>query len=337
MDAMSFNLENRRYIGSKAKLANWIFEILEREAKNAKSFADLFAGTGVISNLAVSKFKKVIINDILYSNNVIYKAFFENSSWKKEKLEELLKCYNTLKPKTIKENYFSENFGGKFFEHSTAKLIGHIRQDIENIKEKLTEKEYNILLASLIYSIDRLANTVGHFEAYIKKPIEKKHFNLRLINPQTFGKVEIYSKEANTLAREIESDLVYIDPPYNSRQYSRFYHLYENLVKWDKPKVFGAALKPKVENMSSYCTTKAKASFEDLIKNLNTRYIAVSYNNTYNSRSGSSKNKIELEDIKTILKSKGNIKIFEHTHNFFNAGKTNFNNHKELLFLCEVK
>jgi len=337
MDTMSFNLENRRYIGSKAKLANWIFEILEKEAKNAKSFADLFAGTGVISNLAVSKFKKVIINDILYSNNVIYKAFFENSSWEKEKLEELLKYYNTLKSKTIKENYFSKNFGGKFFEHSTAKLIGYIRQDIENIKEKLTEKEYNILLASLIYSIDRLANTVGHFEAYIKKPIEKKHFNLRLINPQTFSKVEIYSKEANTLAKEIKSDLVYIDPPYNSRQYSRFYHLYENLVKWNKPKVFGAALKPKVENMSAYCTVRAKASFEDLIKNLNTRYIAVSYNNTYNSKSGSSKNKIELEDIKTILKTKGNIKIFEHTHIFFNAGKTNFNNHKELLFLCEVK
>ncbi|MDR2594377.1 MAG: DNA adenine methylase [Fibromonadaceae bacterium] len=334
---MSFNLENRRYIGSKAKLANWIFEILEREAKNAKSFADLFAGTGVISNLAVSKFKKVIINDILYSNNVIYKAFFENSSWKKEKLEELLKRYNTLKSKTIKENYFSKNFGGKFFEHSTAKLIGHIRQDIENIKEKLTEKEYNILLASLIYSIDRLANTVGHFEAYIKKPIEKKHFNLRLINPQSFSKVKIYSKEANELAKEIKSDLVYIDPPYNSRQYSRFYHLYENLVKWDKPKVFGAALKPKLENMSTYCTVKAKASFEDLIKNLNTHYIAVSYNNTYSSKSGSSKNKIELEDIKTILKTKGNIKIFEHSHNFFNAGKTNFNNHKELLFLCEVK
>jgi adenine-specific DNA-methyltransferase len=337
MDIMSFNLENRRYIGSKAKLANWIFEILEREAKNAKSFADLFAGTGVISNLAVSKFKKVIINDILYSNNVIYKAFFENSSWKKEKLEELLKRYNTLKSKTIKENYFSKNFGGKFFEHSTAKLIGHIRQDIENIKEKLTEKEYNILLASLIYSIDRLANTVGHFEAYIKKPIEKKHFNLRLINPQSFSKVKIYSKEANELAKEIKSDLVYIDPPYNSRQYSRFYHLYENLVKWDKPKVFGAALKPKLENMSTYCTVKAKASFEDLIKNLNTHYIAVSYNNTYSSKSGSSKNKIELEDIKTILKTKGNIKIFEHSHNFFNAGKTNFNNHKELLFLCEVK
>ena len=337
MDIMSFNLENRRYIGSKAKLANWIFEILEREAKNAKSFADLFAGTGVISNLAVSKFKKVIINDILYSNNVIYKAFFEHSSWKKEKLEELLKCYNTLKSKTIEENYFSKNFGGKFFEHNTAKLIGYIRQDIENIKEKLTEKEYNILLASLIYSIDRLANTVGHFEAYIKKPIKKKHFNFRLINPQTFSKVKIYSKEANVLAKEIKSDLVYIDPPYNSRQYSRFYHLYENLVKWDKPKVFGTALKPKVENMSTYCTVKAKASFEDLIKNLNTRYIAVSYNNTYNSKSGSSKNKIELEDIKTILKTKGNIKIFEHTHNFFNAGKTNFNNHKELLFLCEVK
>lgn len=49
-----------------------------------------------------------------------------------------------------------------------AKIIGYVRQDIENRKGELTDKEYNVLLSSLIYSMDRVSNTIGHYEAYIK-------------------------------------------------------------------------------------------------------------------------------------------------------------------------
>ena len=62
--------------------------------------------------------------------------------------------------------------------------------------------------------------------------------------------------------------MIYIDPPYNSRQYCRFYHVYENLVKWDKPILSGVAMKPPAENMSKYCTSKAPEAFSDLVKNL---------------------------------------------------------------------
>ena len=96
--------------------------------------------------------------------------------------------------------------------------------------------------------------------------------------------------DANKLARQIKSDLVYIDPPYNSRQYSRFYHVYENLVKWEKPKLFGVACKPEPNNVSDYCKVKAKDAFLDLVTNLDTKYLAVSYNNTYKSKSKSSEN-----------------------------------------------
>jgi adenine-specific DNA-methyltransferase len=329
-------LESRRYIGSKAKLTEWIMDLIDKETENVNTFVDLFAGTASISNQAIFKYNQVIINDILYSNNIIYKGFFESGEWDNEKLNDIIMNYNTLDSDLIEENYFSQNFGGKFYEHNIAKIIGHIRQDIEDMKAELTEKEYNILLTTLIYNIDRLANTVGHFDAYIKKPIRHQPFKLRLINAQDFSNVKIYRKDANVLARELESDLVYIDPPYNSRQYCRFYHLYETLIKWDKPQLFGVALKPAPENMSAYCTIKARDSFEDLVYNLKTKFLVVSYNNTYNSKSNSSENKIRLEEIEHILKKCGETKVFECSHRFFNAGKTEFDDHKELLFITEI-
>ena len=128
---------------------------------------------------------------------------------------------------------------------------------------------------------------------------------------------------------------IYIDPPYNSRQYSRFYHIYENLVQWKKPELFGIALKPKPENLSKYCTVKAKESFRDLVEKLDVKYLVVSYNNTYKSKSKSSANKIKFEEIVEILEEIGETKIFEQSYTFFNAGKTEFNDHKEYLFLTK--
>lgn len=330
------NLESRRYIGSKSKLTNWIIDTILSETKDVKSFLDIFAGTASVAKAASEYFPNIIVNDILHANNVIYKAFFKDTTWDKEKVENLLDYYNSVCPIDLKDNYFSKNFGDKFFDSLNAKKIGFIREDIEKRKDELTDKEYSVLLTTLIYNIDKIANTVGHFDAYIKKPIQYKELILRLIKPFDIPDIQIFQKDANILAREIQADLVYIDPPYNSRQYSRFYHIYDNIVKWKKPPLFGVALKPEAENMSTYCTVKAKDAFRDLIENLKVKYIAVSYNNTYNSKSNSSENKIKLETIEEILKERGSTKIFECSHRFFNTGKTEFGDHKELLFITKV-
>ena len=138
------------------------------------------------------------------------------------------------------------------------------------------------------------------------------------------------------MVRKVSADIAFVDPPYNSRQYSRFYHLLETIVKWDSPQLYGVAMKPKEENMSDYCRTAAPVVFKDLVENLNTKYIAVTYNNTYTSKSSSSKNKISLEEITDILSGVGTTTISEIQHNFFNAGKTEFTDHKEYLFITKV-
>lgn len=331
-----YQLESRRYIGCKAKLTDWIFDLIKQETQDVHTFCDIFAGTGTISNRAINLYEKVIINDFLHSNNILYKAFFSAGEWNREKILNLLDAFNDIDVDSIKDNYFSVNYGGKYFDMASAKLIGHIRNVIEDIKPILTNKEYCILIASLIYSMDRIANTLGHFEAYIKKEIKPRKFIMRLVDAKSFNDVTIHQEDANILAKNIHTDIVYMDPPYNSRQYSRFYHVYEVLVKWDKPELKGDARKPAEENMSDYCRVKALDAFTDLVAHVDARYIVVSYNNTYKSKSSSSENKIKLEQIEEVLNKCGTTKVFTHKHQAFNAGKTEFEDHKEYLFITKV-
>lgn len=335
---MCLHIENRRYIGSKRQLTDWIFDNINKHTYNADTFCDIFAGTGIISSRALGLYKKIIINDFLYSNNIIYNAFFANGVWNKDKIYGYLSLYNRINAEDLPDNWFSVNYGDKYFAYDISKKIGYIRQDIENNKKELTYKEYCILLTTLIYNIDPLANTVGHFDAYIKREITgRNNFILKPIDIKSYNNVSIYREDANELAKKIKADIVYIDPPYNSRQYSRFYHVYESLIKWDKPHLYGVALKPKAENMSEYCRANALLYFKNLVNTINANFIVVSYNNTYNSKSHSSENKIKLENLRDCLLQIGNTKILEHNHKAFSTGKTNFDNHKEYLFITEKK
>lgn len=332
---MPYQIWNRRYTGSKYKLAPWIANLIKDNC-SGKSFCDLFAGTGVMSKQVIEDFNEIYINDFLYSNEIIYKAFFEQKPYRNLVLESYEKEFATVDSEELTDNYVSINFGGKFFSFNDAKKIGFIRESID--KADINNKEKNILIASLLYSLDKSANTVGHYDAYIKGKDIADKFEFNLISPYLYEDktVYIYREDANQLARKISCDIVYIDPPYNSRQYSRFYHILENIACWKKPDLFGEALKPEAENMSEYCRCSAKRTFDDLITNLKCKYIVVSYNNTYNSKSNSSKNKITLEDIENILSKRGTVKCFEKSHPYFNAGKTDLKNHKEIIYIVKV-
>ena len=331
-----FSIESRRYIGCKTKLVDWIFSLIDEQTHDVHSFCDIFAGTGVVAHRALQTYERVVVNDFLHSNNVMYRAFFAPDEWSEEKVQTIVNEFNDIKPAKIGENYFSKNFGGKYFYHDTAKIVGYIRGRLQTLQKDLTDKEYAVLLASLIYSIDRHANTMGHFDAYHHKAPAAHQFQMRMIEVESYNGVEIYQEDSNQLARHINVDLTYLDPPYNSRQYSRFYHVYENLVQWKKPQLYGTALKPKEENMSDYCRNAAFNAFTDLVSHINSRYLVVSYNNTYHSKSTSSENKIKLEQLEEVLNKCGRTQVFNHEFKAFNSGKTEFDDHREYLFITEV-
>lgn len=332
-------INNRRYTGNKYKLMPWIKELILEKCHEHNTLFDVFGGTGVVTAELLDIFNHTIINDFLYSNEVIYNAFFGKEKINTKKLFKYVAKYNSIDRNQVQDNYISENYGGKFFKQEDAKLIGFIRDDIENaLKSKIINKrEFDVLLASLLYSFDRCANTVGHYEAYIKGKEIRTGFVYELIEPIITDKeVKIYRTDSNSLAKKVSADVAFIDPPYNSRQYSRFYHVLETITKWDKPKLTGTAMKPPEENMSAYCRNSAPIAFDDLIKNLKVKYIVVTYNNTYDSKSSSSRNKITLEQIKEILDKKGKTEIFEKKYHRFNAGKTDAADHKEMVFITKV-
>jgi adenine-specific DNA-methyltransferase len=165
---MYFGISNRRYTGSKFKLADWIRETLIAETKG-KTFADIFAGTGVVTAKVADLYDHIYVNDFLYSNYAVYQAFMGPGKFNQKKLDKLATEFNQTEISELPENYFSTSFGDKYFSHENAKLIGHIREYIEENKKQFTQKEYYILLASLMYSADKIANTVGHYDAFFAK------------------------------------------------------------------------------------------------------------------------------------------------------------------------
>lgn len=332
-----YNLENRRYIGNKNKLLNWISELMDQNT-SGNSFFDVFAGTGVVTQKMIMKYDSFILNDFLFSNYIIYKAFFGDEVYSTRKLLQYECEYQKITTNVVDDDYFKDNFGGKFFSKRDAEIIGEIRTRIEK-DNNINDREKDILIASLLYSSDKIANTVGHYDAYRKKVHLQDRFVFELINPidVTGKKVKIYREDANELVKKIRADIAFIDPPYNSRQYSRFYHVLENITKWDKPKLHGVAMKPDPENMSDYSRISAPRVFDSLISSLNVKYIVVTYNNTYNSKSNSSRNKITHKEILESLNKVGKTRSFEIPFQYFNTGKTDLKNHKEFVFITEVE
>lgn len=334
-------INNRRYIGCKTKLLDNIFDVVEEyKFPSGSVLADIFSGTGVVAYKFAENGYKTILNDTLYSNYVVYETLFSNEKIREDVIQSFLEKYNNCNPDTIEDNYFSKIYGNKYFSNSDAKVIGYIRDDIESNKNSLNKREYFYLISSLIYACDKIANTVGHFESFLKKQPETKGVVLNKFElNDSIIPAEIYNQDANKLAPTIKADIVYIDPPYNARQYVNFYHVLENLARWQKPTEFeGNSMKFKRNELKSdYCRNKAPQLFERLINDLDCKLIVVSYNNTYKAGSISSVNTISAEQIVDILKKKGDVKVKSIDYKAFNSGKTELTGHKEFLYICEVK
>ncbi len=344
-------LANRRYTGAKTKLLERIDETLLSVFDYTKyqnlCFFDVFAGTGVVSAYFMQKpqFGHFILNDFLHSNSTIYQAFFPQETFDWQKIEAIQSLFRGIEARDLESNYYSKHFGGKFFSENDSRLIGFIRDELDKLLESnaICPQEFMILLASLLYSVDRIANTVGHYDAYRKNITLQDKFVFELIEPiKSNAKIEIYKKDSNMLSQELVEhrrhiDIAFIDPPYNSRQYSRFYHLLETLTKNDKPHLYGVALKPKPENISKYCKVEARQSFRDLIDNLAkmSRVLVVTYNNTYTAN-GRSNARLKENEIKQILDSVGTIHVAEFDYKAFSSGKSSFKDHKERVFVCQI-
>lgn len=331
-------INNRRYLGNKYKLLPFIKGVVERECQNVHTVADIFAGTGAVASAFTDR--KLITNDNMYSNYICHVAWFNSEPYSKEKIIRIIREYN--EKQVAEDNYMSQNFANTYFDLEDCRKIGFIREDIEKKYRfgEINKRERALLITSLLYGIDKIANTCGHYDAYRKGVTYEKHLELGVPEPEeNLNENNVcFHMDANEIAGRLDVDLVYIDPPYNSRQYCDAYHLLENVACWEKPQVFGVARKMDRSGLKSdYCTKRATRAFEELIRSVHARYILLSYNNMAEKGNDRSNAKISDEDILRILGKKGKVKVFSEDYKAFSTGKSDIQENRERLFLCECR
>ncbi len=332
-------IRSRRYLGAKTRLLDMLEQVVLQECGRPRSFADLFGGTGVVADRFNAPDVQIIANDTLRCNVVAMRCFLETSRVDMGRMSRLIAHLNALP--ADEENYFSTHFGGTYFTSENARRIGAIRECIAQWEASgfIRDDEAAVLLTSLVYATDRAANTCGHYDAYRVRMDSTRHLRLRVPAIRQDANVGnlVFERDANMLVDQIEADVIYLDPPYNSRQYSDTYHLLENLVRWEKPPVFGKARKMnRTALKSAYCSRRAPRAFQDLVARARCRHLVVSYNNMGDKGDARSNACIPDEVIVGALEARGPTRCHEIPFNHFTAGKRRIEAHVERIFVCRV-
>ena len=321
------------YIGSKYKLLDWIVTIIKEKSGwdtlEDKHFADLFAGTGIVSLHLRNLGAIVTANDAELYSYIITSAFALSSY--NSKIEEIIKELNDSQDSTV--GYITTHYSPynanerKFFTIENAMRIDYFRTRIEEFKEQLTKDEYNFLLASLIVSADAVSNVPAVYGCYLKnfKDKAKKNIVLQAIHmctdtPKNGSIVFNSDVISQNMLENLQSsyfDVVYLDPPYNERQYSKNYFPLNIIAKTpeqltDEPALKGKTGIPANCFISAFCkrNMSAQNSFKSLLKNIKSKWIFVSYN---------SESIVSKQEMIEIMQEYGNVSIVEQDYKRFKS------------------
>lgn len=316
------------YIGSKLKLCqsflpNTIKSVCGNDLSK-KTFCDLFAGTGIVGRTFKTSVKKIISNDVEYYSFVLNKNYIENHQEikNKEVFINELNSITELKEGFIFENYcLGGNCGRQYFSDFNGKKIDSIRIQIEELKnsERIDSSLYYFLLCSLLESADKVANTASVYGAFLKS-LKKSAQKEMILESADFeineNEHQVFNEDANSLIKKIEGDILYLDPPYNSRQYGANYHLLNTIAEY-KPFEPQGKTGLRKYSRSKYCSTSTvKEEFEELIKTANFKYIFLSYNN---------EGLMNCDDVKKIMSKYGHYDLAKTDYQRFKADSNRYN------------
>lgn len=322
------------YIGSKLKLCqHFLPETIKSVCGtdlSQKIFCDIFAGTGIVGRTFKTSVKKVISNDIEYYSYILNKNYIENHR-PLENAENLVSELNELSlcvDGFIYKNYcLGGNGERQYFSDENGKKIDSIRIKIEEWKNtgKINKSMYYFLLASLLESADKVANTASVYGAYLKN-LKKSAQKQMILESADFelndNEHEVFKSDANELITRISGDILYLDPPYNTRQYGANYHILNTIAEY-KPFVPKGKTGLREYNRSKYCSVSSvKEEFESLIKNANFKYIFLSYNN---------EGLMSVEDVRRIMRKYGRYDLAQTDYQRFKADSNRFNKAKSTV------
>jgi len=325
------------YIGSKYTLLPFIEQVFRQISDGSeKTACDIFAGTGAVGRLFKKLGLRVLANDFQYYAYALNKAYIEineqppfaqlRREYKNEfarlgdkedgSIESALAFVNSLPGAP---GFIAKNYGPAgerlYYTEENAEKADAIRQAIEDwlARGVITEQEYFYLLCSLLEAIDQVANTASVYGAFLKK------FKRSALKPLTLKPLTLYNhvadcrafrRDANELIEEIECDALYLDPPYNHRQYGANYHVLETIAAYDDPELTGVTGMRDYPR-SRYCKPRdAREALERLIAGARARHILMSYND---------EGVLSFEEIRRILRLRGEPKTFSRTYNRFKA------------------
>lgn len=301
-----------RYLGSKTLLVHQILNLIGEHDPGAV-FCDPFGGIGTVGKFMKQNGFSVVSGDVLNFAHFFQKSLIEmdttpSFSFLKNKSDQALVEY--LNSAIAEDGWFISEYSEKrcFFTEQNAK---HIQGCIDEIWEwnargYLSKEEYALLIASLVQSMDKVANTAGTYYAYLKNTYRKavQPFRFALL-PTTEGRYPCHARleDANELVKNQKCSILYLDPPYNEREYSQYYHLPETVALGCIPEPTGKSGIPKrAINRSAYTKrTEAKKQFSDLICNANAEMIIFHY---------ADNGLIDEESTREILNTRGRVQEY---------------------------
>ena len=313
----------RKYLGSKRLLRNWIASRIREIAGEPRSFLDGFCGTGSVAfAMAEQGSARVTAVDSLRSNCVILRGCAHADL----PVGEMLARLNALAPG---EGYISAHFAGRYFTRENCGRMDAIRDEIEAMRSsrRLGDDGHDVLLASFLLAADRVANTVGQYDAYLKNiespsMVGRRHmvdervrtpFLLQPLDRFPGRGLDVIEGDMLVLLPRIEVEVAYFDPPYNHRQYCDNYHVLENLARWEKPPLSGKTMKFDRATLRSPFSSRsgAAAAMRALIEGARARHIFLSY---------SSEGILSRDEIMEMLSRRGSPAVVEIPYPVFGNG-----------------
>ncbi len=234
-----------KYLGSKRTLIPRILEVIQKTPE-VQTVIDLFSGTSRVGHALKAWGYRVLANDHNAYAATLARCYVQADA--EDVLDDarrLVQEFNRLKGTA---GYFTETFcvKSRFFQPRNGERIDAIR---EAIAAKGLEPELEaVILTALMEAADRVDSTTGLQMAYLKTWAQRAYHELELRVPQIrprsrHGKSLAYGRDVFEILPVLSGDVAYIDPPYNQHSYLGNYHIWETLVRWDKPAVYGVAQK----------------------------------------------------------------------------------------------
>ena len=344
-------MKRLNYIGSKFQLLEWITSnILEKtgwESLSGKRIADLFAGTGVVSNYFRNNQATTFSNDAeLYSSIITHAVSLSTYTNKCESLMFALnfeidqEIHLYKKQESGITGFITKHYSPyddcerMFFTLDNAIRIDYLRKRIEDERCNMNEDEYAFMLASLIIAADAVSNVPAVYGCYLKnfkakalKSLQILPIHLLSIRPVQGSTVYQSDVLDDSFLENIPKalDLVYLDPPYNARQYSKNYFPL-NLIAMTpdqqaaEPPLKGKTGIPVSCFTSPFCQKKGvEPAFRKLVSKLNAEWVVLSYN---------SESLIPKPKMIDLLQEFGTVSVVEQDYKRFKSFQ--YNNDKDI-------